>query len=217
MKTKSIMHKGVDYIGVSVGALILNEKRQILLTQRSQNSRNEKGCWEAPGGSVDFGETLEEAVRREMREELGIDIQIIHQFPAENHLIPNEKQHWIATTFLCFLTSDQKPIIKELDKCDALGWFFLDKLPSPLSLITQADILKLKNYNLSLLPGTYQHYKGKKYQVLNVGKHSENLEEMVIYQALYDNPISQIWIRPKKMFLESIAKDNRKVKRFTKI
>ena len=60
------MKNGVDYIGVSAGAMIFNDRGELFLSKRSQNATNEKGCWETPGGSVNFGETLEEAVRREI-------------------------------------------------------------------------------------------------------------------------------------------------------
>lgn len=53
------MKAGIDYIGVSAGALIVNKKGEILLTKRSMKARNEKGKWEAPGGQVHFGETRE--------------------------------------------------------------------------------------------------------------------------------------------------------------
>ncbi|MBI2029344.1 NUDIX hydrolase [Candidatus Gottesmanbacteria bacterium] len=46
------MKQGIDYIGISVGALIFNEKGEVFLSKRSQNAKNEKGCWEAPGGAV---------------------------------------------------------------------------------------------------------------------------------------------------------------------
>ncbi len=61
----------------------------------------------------------------------------------------------------------------------------------------------------------YKHFKGKFYRVLGVAKHSETLEELVVYEALYDNQRSKLWVRPKKMFLEEIEKDGKKVFRFT--
>ena len=134
------MKKGIDYIGVSVGAMILNEKGEVFLLKRSQNCKNERGCWECPGGSVEFGETLVEAVKREMKEELGIEIEILKQFPAANHILVKEKQHWVPTTFLVTIKKGQMPKIMEPDKCDAIGFFPLTHLPEPLSVITKIDL-----------------------------------------------------------------------------
>ena len=55
----------------------------------------------------------------------------------------------------------------------------------------------------SLVPGSiYEHYKGMRYKLLYIARHSETLEELVIYQALYGD--RGIWARPLKMFLETI-------------
>lgn len=62
--------------------------------------------------------------------------------------------------------------------------------------------------------GKYRHYKGKEYRVLGVAKHSEDLEELVVYEALYDNEESKLWVRPKSMFLEDVDIDGKEVKRF---
>lgn len=60
--------------------------------------------------------------------------------------------------------------------------------------------------------GVYEHYKGKRYEVLGVGKHSETLEEFVVYRALYGD--RDIWIRPLEMFLEEVEVDGIKTPRF---
>lgn len=65
--------------------------------------------------------------------------------------------------------------------------------------------------------GIYQHYKGNKYLVLGTAKHSETLEELVVYVTLYDNPRSSIWVRPLSMFLESLAVNGKRVPRFKMI
>jgi mutator protein MutT len=134
------MKKGVDYIGVSAGAMIVNDMGQIFLAQRGLKAKNERGYWENPGGGVEFGEKLEDAVKREIMEEYGAEIEIIKQFPAEDHLIPVENQHWVATTFLVKFKQGSTPKIMEPEKCSAIGWFDMDNLPSPLSIITQLDL-----------------------------------------------------------------------------
>ncbi|HVQ43935.1 MAG TPA: NUDIX domain-containing protein [Candidatus Saccharimonadia bacterium] len=131
---------GIDYIGVAAGAMIFNHNGELFLAKRSQNVKNERGCWETPGGGVEFGETLEEAARREILEEYGVEIEIVDTFPAVDHLIPAEGQHWVAVTFLATLKPDREPRIMEPEKCDEIGWFALDALPTPLSIITQVDL-----------------------------------------------------------------------------
>jgi hypothetical protein len=68
--------------------------------------------------------------------------------------------------------------------------------------------------------GRYKHYKGNLYEVIAVAHHSETLEEMVVYKALYDTPdfgYGAIWVRPKAMFNELILVDGKEVKRFEKL
>lgn len=134
------MKRGVDYIGVSVGAMVFNDAGELFLARRGQQATNERGCWEVPGGGVEFGEGLAAAVRRELWEEFAVTIEIVEQFPAADHLLPDERQHWVATTFLARLQPGQSPRIVEPHKCDAIGWFPLDQLPCPLSRITQLDL-----------------------------------------------------------------------------
>ena len=61
-------------------------------------------------------------------------------------------------------------------------------------------------------PGRYRHYKGKKYQVIGVAKHSETEENLVVYRALYG--AYGLWVRPAKMFSEKIAMEGKLVSRF---
>lgn len=67
-----------------------------------------------------------------------------------------------------------------------------------------------------VVPGnTYRHFKGNNYMVLNVARHSETLEEYVVYQALYGE--MGIWVRPLKMFEEKVIVDGETIDRFLKI
>lgn len=63
-----------------------------------------------------------------------------------------------------------------------------------------------------ILLGTYLHYKGKQYEVIGVAKHSETLEDLVVYRALYGN--FELYARPLKMFLENVEVGGKKVPRF---
>lgn len=63
----------------------------------------------------------------------------------------------------------------------------------------------------------YHHYKNKPYRYIGVARHSETLEEMVIYETLYENNLGKIWVRPKGMFEESIQLNGESVPRFRQI
>lgn len=73
----------------------------------------------------------------------------------------------------------------------------------------------MANLNNEVKIGRYRHYKGKEYEVLGVARHSETLEEFVVYRALYGE--GQLWVRPKKMFLEKVTLDGEEIPRFSYI
>ncbi|MBQ2285493.1 MAG: DUF1653 domain-containing protein [Clostridia bacterium] len=60
--------------------------------------------------------------------------------------------------------------------------------------------------------GIYRHYKGNEYELIDVALHSETLEEMVVYRALYGD--QKLWVRPAYMWEEEVEVDGKKVKRF---
>ena len=64
-----------------------------------------------------------------------------------------------------------------------------------------------------LKKGIYRHFKGNKYELLDIAKHSETLEEMVVYKALYGD--FGIWVRPAFMWDEEVEFEGKIVKRFT--
>lgn len=65
----------------------------------------------------------------------------------------------------------------------------------------------------ALEPGPYRHYKGNDYTVLGIARHSETLEELVVYRAEYGG--RGLWVRPLEMFLESVQVDGETRQRFT--
>lgn len=64
-------------------------------------------------------------------------------------------------------------------------------------------------------PGRYRHFKGNEYEVIGTAKHSETLEEMVVYRALYGE--FGLWVRPAKMWEETVERDGKIYQRFTYI
>jgi len=62
-------------------------------------------------------------------------------------------------------------------------------------------------------PGTYRHYKGNLYEVIDVARHSETEEQLVVYRALYGE--RGLWVRPLAMFEETVVVDGVEVPRFT--
>jgi hypothetical protein len=66
-------------------------------------------------------------------------------------------------------------------------------------------------------PGRYRHFKGKLYEVIGVVRHSETLEEMVLYRALYKNRASALWVRPLPMFVEKVDVGGKSVPRFERL
>lgn len=87
------MKAGKDYIGVGCGAVILNNKNQILLQRRGSNSKNRKGFWTIPGGALEYGEMFTAALLREVQEEIGTSVAIDRFLCYYDDLIPDEQQH----------------------------------------------------------------------------------------------------------------------------
>lgn len=65
---------------------------------------------------------------------------------------------------------------------------------------------------MDIKPGKYRHFKGNMYEVVGVAKHSETLEEMVVYRALYGE--GELWVRPASMWNETVVRGGETFKRF---
>ena len=68
---------------------------------------------------------------------------------------------------------------------------------------------------IEIKPGKYRHYKGNEYEVIGTAKHSETLENMVVYRALYGE--YGLWVRPAHMWSEIVEADGKQVERFSYI
>ncbi len=137
------MKAGKDYIGTGLGAIILNENGEVLLMKRGEKCKNEIGKWAVIGGKLDFGETLEQGIIREVFEETNIKIKIDGQIPYYDHLLPEENQHWIAHVFIAHIVKGI-PKNMEPEKCSELKWFSFKKLPSPIAKMSQPALKYFK-------------------------------------------------------------------------
>ncbi|MDO8627842.1 MAG: NUDIX domain-containing protein [Candidatus Diapherotrites archaeon] len=138
--TEINLKPGVDYIGVGVGAWICNSKDEVLFLLRSKNAKNEKGKWSIPGGTVEFMETLQDALKREVLEEIGCVIEVEKLLKVVDHILPDEKQHWCNPQFKCRIVSGT-PEIREPHKFDGMKWFSLRELPENVT-INNLNIVK---------------------------------------------------------------------------
>lgn len=118
---------------VGCGAAIVQQGK-LLLVKRVKPP--EAGCWGLPGGKVDFLETVEQAVEREIDEELGIHIQATNLLCVINQIDPQTPEHWLSPVFLVEQFAGAV-VNKEPEKHTAVDWFDLHNLPEPLTTATQ--------------------------------------------------------------------------------
>jgi len=139
------MKSGKDFIGVGCGAIIINNNNEILLIKRASDSRTEPGTWSRPGGEVEFGESAEEATKREILEETGIEIEIIKFLEMTQNLNEDKSKHWIALGFLAKHISGE-PTNMEPTKHDEVKWIPIDQLPENINIYTKNAIdIHLRN------------------------------------------------------------------------
>lgn len=124
------MIKGIDYIGVAVVYFCHDGKGNFIMAKRSQNARDEQGRWDIGGGSMEFGQTVEETLRKEIGEEYCTNVQSYEFLGYRDvHRAHNgQPTHWIALDFKVIVDRD-KVQNGEPHKFDDIGWFTLDTIP----------------------------------------------------------------------------------------
>jgi 8-oxo-dGTP diphosphatase len=106
-----------------VGAVIVNEKDEILCALRSQQM-SLPGFWEFPGGKIEAGETPEDALKREIEEELGVKIQVGEQIADVTHEYPNV----IVRLITYYATIVEKDAVLRATEHEKLEWLGRDEL-----------------------------------------------------------------------------------------
>lgn len=137
------MKAGVDYIGVSAGAVIVNDDGKYFMAKRSSAARDDHGTWEFPGGTIELFETREAAAKRNVKRKYGFEIAVEEVLGVYDAIDKKAGDHWISTTFRCHYDSGQ-PKILDPTKCDQIGWFTLEEIKKlPLSRITKLNLADL--------------------------------------------------------------------------
>jgi 8-oxo-dGTP diphosphatase len=127
------INPGIDYIGNCVVYFCHDGKGNFIMAKRSSKCRDENGCWDIGGGAIDFGSTVEETLKNEIRSEYNA-LVINYEFLGYRDVhrvhegIPT---HWIALDFKVLV--DRSCVRNgEPHKFDDIGWFRLDNLPMPV-------------------------------------------------------------------------------------
>jgi 8-oxo-dGTP diphosphatase len=127
------LKRGVDFIGVTVPFVVHDGHGSFVMHRRSAKCRDEQGRWDIGSGAMEFGESFEQAVRREVLEEYGAEATEVVELGLYNIIRANKgaKTHWIAISHALKVDPAK---VKNCDpeKIEDLGWFRVDKLPSPL-------------------------------------------------------------------------------------
>jgi len=129
--------------GVGCGAAILRDGR-LLLVKRVKAP--EAGCWNLPGGRVEYGESVADAIKREIREEVGLEIELVRSLGFVE-MIDIDDQHWLSPIYEARIVEGEA-MNREPDKAEALLWAALDAPPAPLALAARTAIQKLRGKTL---------------------------------------------------------------------
>lgn len=127
------MQKGIDFTGVCVVFFCHDGQGKFIMAKRSQNSRDERGCWDIGGGGLEFGVSVLDCISKEVKEEYNAEIKNVEFLGYRDVHRENDgkKTHWIALDYKV-MVNPEGVRINEPHKFDDLGWFRLSNLPKPL-------------------------------------------------------------------------------------
>jgi 8-oxo-dGTP diphosphatase len=128
---------------VGMGVLVMRRGRVLLGRRRGSHG---EGYYAAPGGHIEFGESFEQAARREVSEETGLEIADLRLLSVGNYVFRRQdgERQYIDVDFICEAPNGE-PQLVEPEKCDGWEWYDLDNLPQPLFIVTQRMIESLRS------------------------------------------------------------------------
>lgn len=114
-------------------AVIIEKDGKILMGKRNVKHKHGQGTWCAPGGEIEHGESFENAVRREVKEETNARVKNINFLGVTNDIFKKEGKHYIT---LWFRADHASGVIKSTKELQHVGWYPTEQLPKPLFLCT---------------------------------------------------------------------------------
>ncbi|MBO2515872.1 MAG: hypothetical protein CW338_01160 [Clostridiales bacterium] len=202
-----------------VEMVFVNNRGEVLLQKRPARKGQKTGTWCLPGGNAKKGESGEDACVREAEEQLGLVPDLSHS----RVLIHKVEQGMLRDIVLLYQDADEKEIRFNSDKVLECRWVQpedirtdetyshdMEKIPGWGSAF---PFIRLESMRKRIPLGHYKHYKGNEYLVKGLALHSETMDPMVIYQAMYGP--GEIWVRPATMWIESVSKLGYEGPRFT--
>jgi 8-oxo-dGTP diphosphatase len=127
---------------VGVGVLVVGSGGILLGKRKGSHGA---GTWSAPGGHLEFGESVEDCARREVLEETNLIIKNLRLGPFTNNIFESEKKHYV-TLFVIAARASGTLTNREPRKCEGWAWFQWSNLPEPLF----APLVALRNQGFAL-------------------------------------------------------------------
>lgn len=203
-----------------VDALFLNSKGETLLQRRAKEKDVRPDMWCTTGGAAVRGEESAAAFTREVTEELGFAPDLAHSRLLLTQTNPG--RGFIRDVRLFFQDVDISDMRFQPEEVQDAQWILPEKIEADADLSRQLAILSywkeiypylcLESMRIRIPRGVYRHFKGNRYRVEGLALHSETLEPMVLYRALYG--AGEAWVRPAAMWGEQVEINGEKTPRF---
>ncbi len=193
--------------------LFLNSKGETLLQHRAEEKEIMPGIWSVTGGSALQGEDSAAACVRDTREEMGFTPDMRQARVLRTERREREDGGFFRDVWL--VRQDVPPEAMRYQSGEVQGgmWILPEDITKDARLNRDLNelffweeafpYLCLESMRIRIPKGVYRHCKGRRYEVLDLCLHSETMEPMVIYRALYDG--GEIWTRPAAMWGETVC------------
>ncbi len=141
------MKAGIDHIGIFVVGILHDGKGNVLYMRRSEKARDEHNKWNiGAGGTLEVGESLEECLRREVKEEAGADIGTVQYLGYRELMRENndQKTHWLGHYYKVLVNPVEVKIME--DACDGILWKSFHDMPTPMISLYDDTYEKFKHH-----------------------------------------------------------------------